>query len=196
MLRYYLFFCMCLAVGCGDAGSVLAGGSGGGGTGGGGTGGDPLLRMEVEDFSGFTSFRYTTQDFGFCNPSEYVASAEITRRADGELAFSYTALLLGDSALDDCVGIYGPPDCLVEESAGPRVLSADEWSRVHAIFAEVLFTGRDTNCPAECDPCINSAFEWDEMRHVDDFCSCPSFAISYGSIAAITSLLELLRLGG
>jgi hypothetical protein len=100
MAHNYPFFLVCLAVGCGDAGSVLAGGSGGGGT-----GGDPLLRIEVENFSDFATFRYTTQDSGFCNPSEYVASAEIARRADGELAFSYTALLLGDSALDDCVGI-------------------------------------------------------------------------------------------
>jgi hypothetical protein len=196
MAHHYLFFCVCLAVGCGDAGSTLTGGSGGGGTGGGGTGGDPLLRMEVEDFSDFASFRYSAYNAGpGCPAGERTLEAEINERADGMLEFSYRRIVLGDVSTDECLPDLEWFDCfIIEESAAPRELTALESNQVRGQFSEVRFTGptEDFWCPPP-DPC-DAVFEWDDTWHTDS--PCALLSVSTKSADAVRVMLEMLRLGG
>ena len=58
MLIYFLLSFVCLLAACGDPSVSLTGDTGGTPSTG-GTGGDPSSRMELRDFSDFTSFRYS-----------------------------------------------------------------------------------------------------------------------------------------
>lgn len=198
MLRCFLVSYVCLAVACSDPGLSPTGGVGGNpATGGsGGTGGSRPLEIELRDFSGFTSFRYSAPGpEQACPAMDMTSYAEFALRKDGGLDFSYAYLNIDE----ECPSSeWSFPECQTVERGGPRVLSSDEALRVRELFTEVLLTGPTADqsfcflTAEEGAEACDASFVWDDTRLTDS--PCVRLSVSRATAMATRLMFDALRL--
>ena len=151
--------------------------------------------ITTRDYSTFQSYQFQqTPALGFCADKDRVFSAEITREADGSMAFAHSVLVLAGPNPEQCEnGVAAQEGCLRPKSQPTRTLSSQEADQVTAVFADVNFYKRpDSICrQLAVDPCVIERHSWDIEELSDYICGANRLNEEQGT--DIRQLLSHLR---
>lgn len=130
--------------------------------------------VTTRDYSTFQTYQFEqTPGLGFCASKDLVFSAEITRAADGTMAFGHSVLVLAGPDPEQCEdGVAAQEGCLRPKPQPSRTLSSQEAEQVSATFADLdYYIGPDPICrQLAIDPCVIERHSWDADELSDYIC--------------------------
>lgn len=128
----------------------------------------------VEDFSGFTNFRYEQMPgLGFCPMAGELLNAEIIRNEEGDYTFSGNILDSISAPTPDCPADPDTGACVTSHAISARPLTDAEVAAMRSVFSAVTLSGEPEPICEQIaiDPCVVRTATWNIVSFTDFPCT-------------------------